>query len=257
MFCIDYILTQVYNSTDVRVWLSTKLSCERSFYMMGKTHKTGGVLVGVVASDMFLQRNMIITGICVVLLINGAVLGSLLPDIDKKESTIGRKLWFISWPIYFMRLIIKLLSWLSPRAFRSFYNKVHKAIGHRYLAHSLITWSVISFYIILGCFNLANYICSLVDINILMNTTDIQEVIKKGMFAFSLGISLGMLSHIILDLLTKEGVAIFAPIIDKRLRFPLQIRTNGFGEHIICMIMNILIPVASFIILFPYIMGFF
>lgn len=224
--------------------------------MMAKTHKTGGVLVGVVVSDMFLQRNMIITIICLFILINSAVIGSLLPDIDKKESTIGRKLWFISWPIYFIRLIIKLLSWLSPRSFRPFYNKLHKSIGHRYLAHSLIMWGVISFYIIWGCFNLANYICSIIDINILMNTTVIQEVIKKGMFAFSLGISFGMLSHIILDLFTKEGVAIFAPIIDKRIKFPLHVRTNGFREYIVYMVINILIPVVSLVILFPYIMGF-
>jgi len=224
--------------------------------MMGKTHKTGGVLVGVVASDIFLQRNIIITSICIVILINGAVLGSLLPDIDKKESTIGRKLWFISWPIYFVRLIIKLLSWISPRAFRPIYNKVHKAMGHRYLAHSLITWGIISFYIMWGSFTLANYMDSIITINLLVNPADIHEVLRKGMHAFSLGISLGMLSHIILDMLTKEGVAIFAPIIDKRLRFPLQIRTNGFGENMISMIMKVLIPIVCFLILFPYIIEF-
>lgn len=221
--------------------------------MMGKTHKTGGVLVGVMASDMFLQKNIIITCICVVILINSSVIGSLLPDIDKKESTIGRKLWFISWPIYLMRVVIKLLWWISPSGFSPFYKKLHKSMGHRYLAHSLITWAVISFYIIWSCFTLANFICNFIDINILNNKTDIKDVITKGLYAFPLGISLGMLSHIVLDSLTKEGIAIFAPIINKKFRLPLQIRTNGFGEQIILILMRILIPILSFILIVQYV----
>ncbi len=223
--------------------------------MMRKTHKTGGVLVGVVASDMFLQRNVIITCICVIVLINGSILGSLLPDIDKKESTIGRKLWFISWPIYFFRLIIKLFSIISPRMFRSFFNKVHKNTGHRYLAHSLITWAIISFWFIWGCFTLGNYISSMFRVDFYINSIDIHEVIKKVLYAFSLGTSIGMLSHIVLDLLTKEGIAIFAPIYDKRFKLPFHIPTNGFREKIIRNIMVILIPIVGYIILYPYVIA--
>lgn len=225
--------------------------------MMRKTHKTGGVLVGVAACDMFLQKNVIITCIYVIVLINGSVLGSLLPDIDKKESTIGRKLWFISWPIYFFRLIIKLCSIISPRIFRPFFNKVHKNTGHRYLAHSLITWGILSFWFMWGSFTLAHYISSMVQFNFSMNSIDTNDVIRKGLYAFSLGISLGMFSHIILDLMTKEGIAIFAPIFDKRFKFPFHIPTNGFREKIVRIIMTILIPIVGYIILFPYVIDIF
>lgn len=114
---------------------------------------------------------------------------------------------------------------------------------------------LITCFFLWGCFNIGNYISSIVQANLIINSIDIQEAIKKGLYAFSLGISLGMLSHIILDLLTKDGVAIFAPIIDKRLKFPVQIRTNGYAEKIICMIMTILIPIVGYIILFPYVIA--
>lgn len=47
------------------------------------------------------------------------LLGSLFPDIDEPKSTIGRKFWFISWPI-------KLLSHILPFL-------KHRGITHLFL----------------------------------------------------------------------------------------------------------------------------
>lgn len=52
-----------------------------------KTHINGGILVGLYASIQMQNKLIIPTG----LFIGGALLGSLLPDIDHRNSYIGKK----------------------------------------------------------------------------------------------------------------------------------------------------------------------
>lgn len=52
-----------------------------------KTHINGGVLVGLYVSIQMINKPVISTGI----LMGGAFVGSLLPDIDHKNSYIGKK----------------------------------------------------------------------------------------------------------------------------------------------------------------------
>ena len=60
--------------------------------MMGKTHKLGGVCSGVIVSSFLLQQpytveKLMICGTIIV----GSTIGSLWPDIDQKNSTIGKQ----------------------------------------------------------------------------------------------------------------------------------------------------------------------
>ncbi|WP_160693448.1 metal-dependent hydrolase [Clostridium sp. C2-6-12] len=52
-----------------------------------KTHINGGILVGLYVSIQMQNKPLIPTGV----LLGGALLGSLLPDIDHRNSYIGRK----------------------------------------------------------------------------------------------------------------------------------------------------------------------
>ncbi len=194
--------------------------------MMGRTHKVGGALTGIVISRFFYTDDLMITGICFASLVCGSILGSLLPDIDKKESTIGRSLWFISWPIYFVRLIIKLLSYILPGRAKKFFKNLDKDLSHRGIAHSLITWAVLTTIL---------WQCSL---NLLPG---IPLVLQISISKFLLGVSLGMLSHIILDMLTNNGVALFSPVTNVKIKIPLiNIRTGGFVESFLRVIMCLL-----------------
>jgi inner membrane protein len=79
--------------------------------MMGKTHLAGGVFTAAVpfAFDTSPELGVLFAG--------GAVLGSLLPDIDHADSTIGRRLVVVSLPIQLL-------------------------VGHRGATHSLLAAGV-------------------------------------------------------------------------------------------------------------------
>lgn len=88
--------------------------------MQGKTHKIGGACAGAIAGSLLLQPpysfdKIALTGI----LVGGAIIGSLMPDIDHKNSTIGHK--------------FKLLSSVISNLFG------HRGMTHAPLIHILIT----------------------------------------------------------------------------------------------------------------------
>lgn len=108
-------------------------------------------------------------------------------------------------------------SYISKR-FPIIYKKIGKRLRHRGLTHSLIFLSILSF---LG--------------EILFKWTDNNIVF----FCLSSGIIVGCISHICLDLLTKEGVELFYPI---TINFSiLTIKTNSKLEKGICKLLNFIV----------------
>ncbi|MGE7024028.1 metal-dependent hydrolase [Solibacillus cecembensis] len=81
---------------------------------------------------------------------------------------------------------------------------VNKLFGHRSFTHSLL---------FLFC------------IAMLMNTFIPYK-------AFTIGLLLGMVSHLILDMGTRQGIKLFFPI-NIKVRFPLTIKTGGKVEKFI------------------------
>lgn len=82
--------------------------------MKGKTHKVGGFCSGAIVTTLLLKPpytpdKIFLAGV----LISGAIFGSLIPDIDHPESTIGKK--------------VKLIS-----------NFIHNVFGHRGMTHAPI-----------------------------------------------------------------------------------------------------------------------
>ena len=88
--------------------------------MTGKTHKVGGICTGVIASTMILNTPYTIDKmILTTTMISGSILGSLMPDIDHKGSTIGSR--------------VKLLSTFLSNVFG------HRGMTHSPIVHMLIT----------------------------------------------------------------------------------------------------------------------
>lgn len=84
--------------------------------MNNKTHKVGGLCSGLIVSTIMFSKNpelgnLISSG----LIISGATIGSLAPDIDHPESKVGRK--------FLLRPISILIS---------------KLFGHRTITHSVV-----------------------------------------------------------------------------------------------------------------------
>lgn len=189
--------------------------------MKGKTHFAAGLFTGSAA--LVLSQNVVpelstlsiglVTGVTTTLF---TAASARLPDIDEKNSTIGRRLWFISWPIYILKWIVNIIC-LIPTLFgiRAFRN-ISQAVDHRGFTHYPATWLVITFFSSLYGF----YVYGL----------RLSACYRLLLLAPAIGLVLGILSHILLDLISGK-IALLAPFSFKRYGIVL-IAYNSILEHI-------------------------
>ena len=107
--------------------------------MTGTTHITGGLLTG-----MLIMQNVDIPGenIGKAILVTGVVLGSLIPDLDHRRSTIRSK-WEIAGYIYdIFSYLVKFVAIFLPRRPKRYLRRV---VGVRGFLH----WP--SLYLLLLC----------------------------------------------------------------------------------------------------------
>ncbi|KOO51031.1 metal-dependent hydrolase [Viridibacillus arvi] len=97
------------------------------------------------------------------------------------------------------------------RTFRMTSKIVNKIFGHRSFTHSLLFLLLMSF---------------------VMNTYISNESITAGVL-------LGMVSHYILDMATKNGIKLFFPV-KITVRFPLTTRTGSKVENIVATVLTII-----------------
>ncbi|MGG0663228.1 metal-dependent hydrolase [Viridibacillus arvi] len=97
------------------------------------------------------------------------------------------------------------------RTFRITSKIVNKIFGHRSFTHSLLFLLLMSF---------------------VMNTYISNESITAGVL-------LGMVSHYILDMATKNGIKLFFPV-KITVRFPLTTRTGSKVENIVATVLTII-----------------
>lgn len=135
----------------------------------------------------------------------GAVTGSLLPDADTPYSRMGRRYLCILWPFYLLQYMIHLF---APRSF------MDKTVKHRGVLHSPLVW-----------------ICM---IGILIYT--IRQTHYQIPFLLSVGILIGVASHLFLDFISG-GIPLFSPFIPKKYGTIIHIKTGGVTEQIVCLIM--------------------
>ena len=149
-----------------------------------RAHKIGGTCSGIVASALlFADKPNALSVLSSILIISGASIGSIMPDIDKPTSKVGRNIF------------IKPLS-----------TYIHKKFGHRTITHSALL--------------------SLLFLSMLIASSYMFRDIPFYFYSnFTIGFSVGYLSHLLLDALTVEGIPLFYPFSKRKYRF-MKFRTS-------------------------------
>lgn len=200
--------------------------------MKGKTHRAGGICFGIVTATCLwgIPETPIETAMAVTL-VAGSSFGSLLPDIDHHNSTITNQIkrgFRNAW-----EFPLRLLGFKPKR--RKPKKSIHsretdqkqqkrnrnlpKALRHRGITHS-------------------PFLVMLVFLLLLLLYPGFSPWFQPFYFMLCFGLFVGMLSHLVLDGLTKDGIPLLAPITYKRFRFMRL--TTGKHEFLVLLLMVIL-----------------
>ncbi len=189
-----------------------------------KTHVNGGLLLSILVGTYFLETivtklDLISTYIVFLIYILSVYIGSSIPDIDLQKSHIGNK-------------------------FPNLSKQIHKNFGHRSLTHSLIF-----LYLLIGIITISNNL-----FRGLFTYFYHEFNLEIYITTLRLGIAVGFLSHIILDMLNSRGVLLFYPI-TKQIKFPMTsyIKLNSYKERQL----NLLLTLSSWILLLFYMSKYF
>ncbi len=174
--------------------------------MMAATHRLGGIAFGMATAEFMLQgeQNWILSAA----MVGGSVLGSLLPDIDNSKSAISRKIPIVSLVVTIFQTIVRGIATLLPGKEEKHLRGV---IGHRGITHSLSMVAIIT--------------------TLIFMLLKISGASGQEFYFFSIGLPVGMLSHIILDMFAG-GVPLFCPITNKRITLA-HIKTGGAVEWVL------------------------
>lgn len=173
--------------------------------MDGKTHKLGGICTGLVLTIKYVQyeqQNLYAILPCAALF-TGSVIGSLLPDIDHQDSTIGKKFK----PVSFV---------------------INKGFGHRGLMHAP------AIYILLFMLN-----------SLLIDAFVSNLYVKVMLMSFIIGILLGSLNHLLLDIITIAGIPLLYPFSKKKTHI-LPLKTKNKSSK---MMVNIFLLISTFLLI--------
>lgn len=177
--------------------------------MMAASHRLGGAAAGIMVAEVMLTGNSNL--LLYAAAVSGAVLGSLIPDIDNSRSSISRSVPIVSGIVSVFQMIVRGIAVLLPLSKKE-ENHIRGVVGHRGITHSLT-----------GC---AITTILLMSIGVLLKTNAVA-----GYKIFSIGLIAGMLSHIFLDMFAG-GAPLFCPITNKRVTLA-RVKTGGAVEWII------------------------
>lgn len=168
--------------------------------MMATTHRLGGIAVGATTAAL-LHTDTIGS----VIIFIGALVGCIFPDIDNRHSRISRKMPITALVVSVCQCIIRIITSFLPKKQKRY---IKSLAGHRGITHSLVGSMVLPAIVIL--------------IGLLIK-------LKTGYILLaSLGIFVGCLSHLILDMLSG-GVPLFMPFSTER-SVIAEIKTGGYME---------------------------
>lgn len=177
--------------------------------MTGTTHRLAGLSTGITAIEILQVNDVKIQ----TALLAGCILGSLLPDIDNPQSTISYKIPFIRTVYGLFQKFLRVGAGVLPKCQKEY---VRSSIGHRGLSHSLF-----------------------IAIMLPMLAWLAGRVIGLNSDMFSMGLMLGLLSHILLDLFSG-GTRLFLPFSIHNVKF-LKIKTGGMMEWVIRIIFTVIL----------------
>lgn len=186
--------------------------------MTGKTHITVGIAAGLTLAAGNSIENQVI-------LILAAAVGSLIPDLDHPRSKINQRV------LLFKNKLFKMITY-SLMGVGLIYldtilngpeNRTLRLLGlililvglsrHRGFTHSLFGLVLFSGIVYIGTLNYNQY-------------------------AAFVGFVIGYVSHLVLDLITVQGIELLYPY-DKNIKIPLGIKTNGMVENLILSVTSI------------------
>lgn len=186
--------------------------------MLRKTHTLFAATCSIAIQNLIPELSLG-TGL---LFLCGSVIGSSLPDVDTDAHVIR----------IYEAPFSKIYNFIIVKGCWNFGNEkyIDTISRHRGVTHSLVP---------LFFFTLFTSLISLL----------FPTVKRIYLLTFFIGISLGILSHILLDMLNTQGIQLFAPIYTESFICPFspQITVGGFGEKILSFILFIL-----FVIVFMY-----
>lgn len=172
--------------------------------MTGITHRLAGITVGIVVIEGLHVNDIKMQAV----IIGGCILGSLLQDIDNPQSIISYKIPVVRSIFGLFQKMIRMFSCLLPNKQG---NYIRSCIGHRGLTHSLFGAVVI---MVISC--------------LITRFTIFSDKL------FPMGLGIGLLSHIILDLFSG-GVRLLLPFSNRNIKI-MKIRTGGVVEILICFV---------------------
>lgn len=187
--------------------------------MQGHTHELAALTTGIYITPILINQTPSITSKPKVLLVTslillGSAIGGLLPDADMKNSTIGQKLLPILWPVYLLRMILRVIAIIIPP-----FKQLTKTLGHRGVSHSPFLWILLF--------------------------TPAYTLIK---FPYGTNIVIamaaGVLSHLVLDYFSG-GIPLLLPFSSKRKKpFNIHIKTGGSIETAITGVITVALSIA-------------
>ena len=200
--------------------------------MNGKTHRAGGICFGVATAACLWGVPQTPTEIALATtLIASSSFGSLLPDIDHHNSTITNQLKRGCRDVFEFPLRLfgfkpkRKRKRKTPRQQkkaevkqRKRSRRLPKALRHRGITHSpfLVMLIFLLSLLLYPCFS---------------------HWLQPYYFMASFGVFVGMVSHLFLDGLTKDGIPVLAPLTYQKFR--LLKLTTGKHEFIVLILMVI------------------
>lgn len=183
--------------------------------MRYRSHAIGGLALGVATTSILYQSNVFTAPSNIVLsLMGGALVGSLIPDIDHPNSYISKRFVVLSWItnlfLWLIKGITSLLLFISFWLKENQKQEILKMFEHRGIFHTLLFAFLLTFLV------------GLIPIN--------EEILKM----LQLGFLVGYLSHLLMDMLTVSGVKILFPITTHTFHYPLiRLHTGKMLDEII------------------------
>ena len=133
----------------------------------------------------------------------GALAGSLLPDADTPFSKIGRRYLIVLWPFYLFQFLVHLF---LPRS------GMDKTFGHRGMFHYPLFWTALWGVVMCGTYHIPR-----------------NSITSQILLWLVIGLGIGVLSHLLLDFVSG-GIPILGPILKRRQKPPMKIKTGGVME---------------------------
>ena len=184
--------------------------------MLGTTHKLLGAATGMVVMQVT-GISPINSPVPYVGFVGMALLGSLLPDADQPNSTIGKELYLVWLPLYIVRGLIRVFALIIPGL-----KAVSKVMAHRGIAHTPVFWATIGALAYLHPF------------------------IREHYF-YAGALLLGVGTHLVSDMVFG-GIPVYFPFSTKKISPGIKLKTGGYLEF---MVSGICITGIMFLIYLP------